>query len=143
MPTLLNLLLFGALIWFWLDSARARELAVGICGESCQHEGLQFLDQTVVLKRLGLRWTAQGVRLRRTFQFDYSEQEDERRSGQIVLVGIQLEVLRFEPRPPRDDTAPRIPARTMSSRCGIGRPGSGRSKGFEGAAAPGGITSQP
>ncbi|MEW7980466.1 MAG: DUF3301 domain-containing protein [Candidatus Sedimenticola endophacoides] len=109
MPTLLTLLLFGALIWFWLDSARARELAVGICGESCQHEGLQFLDQTVVLKRLGLRWTAQGVRLRRTFQFDYSEQGDERRSGQIVLVGIQLEVLCFEPRPPRDDTAPPHP----------------------------------
>ena len=99
MSTILTLLLFVTLIWFWLDSARARELAVGICSESCQREGLQFLDQTVALKRLGLRWTTQGIRIRRTFQFDYSEEGEGRHSGMIILVGIQLESFRFEPPP--------------------------------------------
>ena len=85
------LLLFAALIWFWLDSARAREIAVGVCQEACTQRDVQFLDQTVALARLGLRWTDQGVRLRRRFRFEFSEEGEGRHTGHLTLVGIRLE----------------------------------------------------
>ena len=69
--TILVLLLAG---WFWLDSLRARELATGICRAACEQRGLQFLDQTVALRRLGVRRTPAGLRLRRVYRFDFSEE---------------------------------------------------------------------
>lgn len=91
MSTVAGILLIVFAVWFWLDSARAREIATGICELSCKQRGLQFLDQTVALTRIGIRWTARGIRIRRLFRFDFSEQGLERLSGHIALVGIQLE----------------------------------------------------
>ena len=91
MPTLFTLLLFALAVWFWLDSARAREIATGICKTGCRQRGLQFLDQTVALRRVTLGRTPRGVRLRRLFRFDFSEEGVGRRSGHISLIGISLE----------------------------------------------------
>jgi hypothetical protein len=87
---ILTLLLLG---WFWLDSLRARELAIGICRAACERSGLQFLDQTVALRRLTLRRTPAGLRLRRVYKFDFSEEGIGRRSGHLALVGLELEEL--------------------------------------------------
>ncbi|MEJ1296345.1 MAG: DUF3301 domain-containing protein [Candidatus Sedimenticola sp. (ex Thyasira tokunagai)] len=96
MSSLSILLLFGAIIWFWLDSARAREIATAICTRSCEQQGLQLLDQTVTLRRLGLRWPPQGVRIRRMFRFDYSEEGTSRLTGYIILIGVELEDFSFD-----------------------------------------------
>ena len=85
-----SLLLLG---WFWLDSLRARELATGICREACARQQLQFLDQTVALSRLGLSRTTHGLRFRRVFRFEFSDDGDDRRSGYLVLRGTELELL--------------------------------------------------
>ncbi len=63
---------------------------------SCEQEGLQLLDQTVTLKRLGLRWPSQGVRIRRMFRFDYSEEGISRSTGYIILIGVDLEEFNFD-----------------------------------------------
>ena len=81
----------AAVAWFWLDSARAREIATALGRRVCERYGLQFLDGTAALARLGLRWTTQGVRVRRVFRFDYSEAGVGRHTGHVVLVGIELE----------------------------------------------------
>ena len=86
------LLLLG---WFWLDSLRAREIAIGLCQAACRQRDLQWLDQTVALRRLGLTWRAEGVRLRRVYRFDFSEEGMERRQGYIVMRGLNLEELSF------------------------------------------------
>jgi len=91
MSTLSGILLIALVFWFWLDSARAREIATGTCETVCRQRGLQFLDQTVALRRIGLRWTNRGVRIRRLFRFDYSEQGIGRHTGHISMVGISLE----------------------------------------------------
>ncbi|MCP4287987.1 MAG: DUF3301 domain-containing protein [Gammaproteobacteria bacterium] len=91
MSTISGILLIVFIIWFWLDSARAREIAIGICEISCKQHELQFLDQTVVLSRIGIRWTNRGIRARRLFRFDFSEEGLGRRTGHVTLVGIQLE----------------------------------------------------
>ncbi len=95
MNDLLAIFLLLLLGWFWLDSLRAREIAVGICQAACVQRDLQFLDQAVALRRLGLAWRAEGVRLRRVYRFDFSEEGTGRRSGYLVLRGLHLEELSF------------------------------------------------
>ena len=85
---ILALLLLG---WFWLDSLRARELATGICRAVCEQRNLQFLDQTVALRHLGVRRTDAGLRLRRVYCFDFSEEGVGRHSGYLVLLSLDLE----------------------------------------------------
>ena len=96
MTGILLILLLVAIAWFWLDSSRARELAVGICREASQRYGVQFLDETVELRRLGLRWPNEGLRLRRVYHFAFSRDGVERLTGNLALVGINLEYLDFD-----------------------------------------------
>jgi hypothetical protein len=89
-----NLLAICALLllaWFWLDSLRAREMATEICRAVCKQRDLQFLDQTVALDHLQLRRTDAGLRWRRLYRFDFSEEGIGRRSGYLVLLGLDLE----------------------------------------------------
>jgi hypothetical protein len=87
---LLVLLVTG---WFWLDALRARELAIALSRRACDERDLQFLDQAVALRRMGLRWTGQGLRIRRVYRFEFSEGGIGRRSGHLILVGLRLEEL--------------------------------------------------
>lgn len=103
MDSLLAILALLLLGWFWLDSLRARELATGVCRAACEQRGLQFLDQTVALRRLGIRRTAAGLRLRRVYRFDFSEEGVGRQNGYLVLIGIDLDELSLGlPDKPRD-----------------------------------------
>ncbi len=84
----LNLLLaLMLLIWFWRDNLRVRETATRISRQTCDSYGLQFLDQTVALQRLRLRWVRSGLRLQRTYQFDYSLEGKGRHTGYLVMLG--------------------------------------------------------
>ena len=89
--TLITLILLFALVTLWLDGARARELAVAISKAACDRHGLQLLDDTVYLQRIGIRWTDQGIRLRRMFRFEYSAEGILRQTGYILLLGTALE----------------------------------------------------
>ena len=91
MSTFSGIIAVAFLIWFWLDSARAREIAIGVCETACRQRQLQFLDQTVALSRISLRWTNRGIRIRRIFRFDYSEQGIGRNSGHITMLGSGME----------------------------------------------------
>lgn len=91
MNNLLAILALLLLCWFWLDSLRARELATGICRAACEQRNLQFLDQTVALRHLAVRRTDAGLRLRRVYRFDFSEEGIGRRGGYLVLLGLDLE----------------------------------------------------
>jgi len=83
--------LIGVLAWLWLDGARARELATEVARSMCRKRGLQFLDDTVSLQRIGLRWGANGLRLRRMFSFDFSIEGMGRRSAYLILIGTRIE----------------------------------------------------
>ncbi len=93
MSTLSILALLAGVSWFWLDSLRAREIATEICKAACTRSQVQFLDQTVALGRIGIRWSADGLRLRRMYRFDYSEEGVGRHSGSVVMLGTDLEEL--------------------------------------------------
>ncbi|NNF95885.1 MAG: DUF3301 domain-containing protein [Halobacteria archaeon] len=107
MSTLTSIVLIISIIWFWLDSARAREIATELAAVVCRQRGLQFLDQTVALRAITPRWTGKGIRIKRLFRFEYSEEGLGRHQGHIIMVGIDLEELSLG--------LPSDPARSNSS----------------------------
>lgn len=105
MPILVLMLI----AWIWLDAARAREFATVLARRHCERRGLQFLDETVALARMGLRWTREGLRVRRMYRFDFSLEGTGRRFGYILMIGARLESVddglpRPSPQPEKDIT---------------------------------------
>lgn len=96
--TLILLVVLSLVVLLWLDGARARELAVGIGKHACRQRGLQFLDDTVFMQRIGLRWTKQGLRFRRMFSFEYSVEGVIRHTAYILLIGADLESVHIQGR---------------------------------------------
>ncbi len=91
-------LLFGValLVWFFFDSLQARERAITLSRQACDSAGVQFLDETVALVRLGVRRSEGGVVWRRIYRFEYLDDScpyERRDSGFIVLRGQVLEDL--------------------------------------------------
>lgn len=104
------LLAIAAVILLWLDGARARELASAVAAEMCRRRGYQLLDDTVALARFGFARSAQGLRIRRMFGFDYSKEGVGRRSGVVIMRGGEVELVDLnddddEPSEPRPGDA--------------------------------------
>jgi hypothetical protein len=92
------LLLAGAAVWFWLDSLKAREIGIQAAELACAEEGLQFLDETVTGRSLKLVRDDEGrLTMRRIFDFEYSDNGDNRRQGSVTLVGHEVELLHLRP----------------------------------------------
>ena len=70
-------------------------MATGLAAEMCRRKGLQFLDGTVALARMGLRRTPGGLRIRRLYRFEYSEEGMGRHTGHVLMVGPAVEELSF------------------------------------------------
>jgi len=95
---LLFLCLAGAGAWFWLDSLKSREIAIGAAEAACADEGFQFLDQTATVRSLRLARDDGGrLRLRRIYGFEYSDTGDNRRTGSLALLGRDIEWLQLRP----------------------------------------------
>ena len=96
--SLLSLMLLVAMGWFWLHSIRILELAREAGRRSCAREDLQFLDDTVASTRLQLTRDDYGRRLlRRTYRFEFTETGNNRREGEVVMLGERVESVTMEP----------------------------------------------
>ncbi len=90
MEILLIGLLFGA-GWYWYDSTVAKEMAIVRARRACERYHQQLLDETVALARIRPRRDRSGrVRLLRHYRFEFSEEGDRRRSGEIILLGQRV-----------------------------------------------------
>jgi hypothetical protein len=84
--------------WFWLDSLRARDIALGAARDACKADGVQLLDWTVALSRLRVGRNDDGqVRFLRVYDFEYSDTGDNRLHGSVTLLGRHVEALRLAP----------------------------------------------
>jgi hypothetical protein len=91
---ILLLLLPFAAGWFWLDSLRARDLAIAEARRACAAEGLQFLDESVVGESIRSgRNSAGQLQIRRIFRFEFSDTGDNRHSGRVILLGQRVEAI--------------------------------------------------
>lgn len=105
MNSMILLVAIALLGLFWFDSARAREITIELARTLCQRRGLQLLDDTVTLRRMGLRWGSQGIRIRRMFSFDFSVEGMGRRNGYIILIGSQVELTELGLEPQAEEEA--------------------------------------
>lgn len=91
---LLGLMLLAATGWLWLDSLKAREMAVTAAKSACDSERLLLLDDTVAIMRIGLSRDGDGVlRIRRIYGFEYSDTGNDRSAGSIVMLGSRVLVI--------------------------------------------------
>ena len=85
-------------VWFWLDTLKAREIAVRAAAAACAEEGFQFLDETAVVKSLRFGRDDEGrLKLRRVYGFEFSDTGDNRRAGSLALLGQDIEWLHLRP----------------------------------------------
>lgn len=88
---LISLLLIAGIVWLWLDSLKARDSAIAAARNACQSEGLLLLDDTVAIASLKPVRDADGqLRLRRVYDFEYSDTGNNRRRGSMVLQGHRV-----------------------------------------------------
>jgi hypothetical protein len=77
--------------WFWLDSLRARDVALDGARRACEAEGVQLLDWTVAMKRIRLGRDEEGRRgWQRTYEFEFSDTGNNRIGGSITVLGRQM-----------------------------------------------------
>ncbi len=94
----ITLVCFGIVLWGWQDSLRARERAIAAARHTCREAGFQFLDQTVMIARVGLgqRRTG-GIGIRRTYRFEFSAEGSDRHQGRAILIGQQVVSIQLDP----------------------------------------------
>jgi hypothetical protein len=90
MDTLILVTACALAVWFWLDSARAREIATARARSECKRRGMLFLDDTVAQRRIRLRTTPQGLRFRRQFDFDFNDGTEARYRGGVTVLGAAV-----------------------------------------------------
>ncbi len=87
---------------YWLDSMRAKEIATEAARRQCQKYLLEFLDDTVQLKKVRLRRNAYGqLGFFRQYRFEFTSTGLQRYSGEArlinkTLLGISLQPYQFE-----------------------------------------------
>jgi Protein of unknown function (DUF3301) len=92
---LLFLLPIAGLLFWWMDNLRAREIAVVVAKQACRERGLQFLDDTVALAKTSVKRDSEGtLSLFRVYRFEFSDTGDNRRDGDVTLLGGKVEWLR-------------------------------------------------
>ncbi|MFT4174893.1 MAG: DUF3301 domain-containing protein [Rhodocyclaceae bacterium] len=91
---ILVLAIIGAVGWFWFDTLSAREVALRHGRRVCHEEGLQLLDETVAVSALRLARDEDGrLRVQRLYDFEYSDTGNNRRKGQLTLLGRELTMI--------------------------------------------------
>lgn len=88
LATLAIIILAG---WFWMDTLQVRDVALDAARRACEAENVQLLDWTVAVKKLGLGRDDEGRRrIRRTYEFEFSDTGNNRVKGSLTLIGRQL-----------------------------------------------------
>lgn len=81
----------AALLWFWLDGLRCKEIARAAGRHASEQAQAQFLDDTVELTKLRLRRSAQGrLAWYREYRFEFTRNGDYRIPGVITMLGQRV-----------------------------------------------------
>jgi Protein of unknown function (DUF3301) len=89
-----ELLLASALLgagWLFFDGIRIRERALAIGRDQCAKLGVQFLDETVSLQRVGFARAKDGrLHIRRRFGFEFTSDGERRYRGALTMLGAEV-----------------------------------------------------
>ncbi len=75
-------------LWSW--SVRGRERVLAVVREVCRDLDLQALDDSVVLRGVKLLRTPDGLRIGRSYRFEFTLDGSTRYVGDVGLIGLRL-----------------------------------------------------
>jgi mannosyltransferase OCH1-like enzyme len=88
MSELVLIFIIGLVVFYWLSAARCKEIATLAARRECKYNSVQLLDQTVQQTRISMSRDANHIwRIWRHYKFDYSMNGDDRKGGEVVLLG--------------------------------------------------------
>ena len=94
MSSIILLILFGGIIWFWFDTLRCREATKIVAQRVCQQLQLQLLDDTIIITKLRAKRNKNGhLSWQRSYQFEFSDGGNNRQKGTIIMLGTVVEIL--------------------------------------------------
>lgn len=112
--TIQNIMVLVAIVAvfaLWLHQSRISRQALIHARRYVGEQGLQFLDNSVVLCRLRpVRAVAPawGLCLQRTYKFEFAVRGDRRYRGDITLLGRKVTSINLPPIPEPDVVMPRV-----------------------------------
>ena len=111
MTELILLAVLAALGWLWWDSMQAREAAIAAARAACNAEGLQFLDDTAGIASVKPARNTDGrLLLQRAYDFEFSDNGDNRIRGSVITLGRRVILLNvMAPRPAEASASNVIP----------------------------------
>ena len=85
-------------LFYWFDSIRAKENATQHAKNACKKVLIEFLDDTVLIKKVRLRRNTDGqLSIYREYEFEFSSTGEFRYKGQVRLLGKYLLDVEMEP----------------------------------------------
>ena len=94
----LLIILLSFFLWLWWDGLGAKEIARQKGKLLCQQADVQFLDDTVVLRKLRLcRHRSGNIGIYRRFGFEFSSDGEQRYQGYIDMLGSIILTTHMEP----------------------------------------------
>jgi|TARA_Y100000310_G_scaffold340332_1_gene435712 hypothetical protein len=97
MTDLLIFLLLGVGFLYFVSAIRCKDVAIWAARRECRLNGVQLLDHTVYQVWISLkRDSNDDWRIWRRYKFDYSDDGENRHSGDLVLLGRQVVRIRME-----------------------------------------------
>ena len=96
MNIIFGLLLMALVVGYWQIVLRLREHATAAARRSCEHAGLQFLDETVVCTGSRVSLRAGRPVLRRYYEFEFIGEQAARHKGRLVYLGMELTGISLE-----------------------------------------------
>ena len=92
------IILLISTLFYWLDGIRAKENATTHAKAACKKVLIEFLDDTVLIKKVRLRRNTQGhLSIYREYEFEFSTTGEFRYKGRVRLLGEYLIDVEMEP----------------------------------------------
>ncbi|WP_419535226.1 DUF3301 domain-containing protein [Endozoicomonas sp.] len=97
MDALLWLTLLFIFLYYWFDTAKAKETAVAHGKKACRDMNVQFLDDSVIRYRSRLSRGSSGqMVIERSFRFEFTFDGQTRENGFVRLSGQRLLMLELD-----------------------------------------------
>ena len=88
---ILIIFILAILVWFWFDSIKVIERARSVGAKMCLKNHVQFLDDTVHQSKFSIGKNTHGqIKIIRTYEFEFTNNEYQRYKGELVFAGYQL-----------------------------------------------------
>lgn len=89
------LFILAYILW---SHANMSTIAIQAARKRCEQEGVQLLDQNVILKRLSIRPSPYSLlAIKRQYVFEFSSVGDKRYQGHIYLLGKRVDSIELAP----------------------------------------------